>query len=141
LLVSGNRAEAGRSSAAAGRRSGGGEVAGREGLGGRSKARAVAAVALGWVVEDPGDDGASTWAMISDIWPMEDRPERMTNPRIMNLLTFDQSIKYKKSYESLMKKEGKGDGVFGKDNPLPTKKFVQLRTIVSSCYTLLGGFN
>jgi hypothetical protein len=72
---------------------------------------------------EPVEDMVSTWAIMLDIWPLEDRPEKMTNPRIVNEFSFDQMIKYKKSYESLMKKEGKGEGVFGKDNKLPTKKY------------------
>jgi hypothetical protein len=76
-----------------------------------------------WVVEETEEDSASTWAIMLDIWPLEDRPPKMTNPQIVNKLSFDQVIKYKKNYEALMKKEGKGDGVFGKDSTLPTKKF------------------
>jgi hypothetical protein len=78
---------------------------------------------VGGEEEEPVEDMVSTWAIMLDIWPLEDRPEKMTNPRIVNEFSFDQMIKYKKSYESLMKKEGKGEGVFGKDNKLPTKKY------------------
>jgi hypothetical protein len=77
-----------------------------------------------WIVEEPEEDVASTWAIMLDIWPLEDRPPKMLDPRIVNKLSFDQVIKYKKNYEALMKREGKGEGVFGKDSTLPTKKFV-----------------
>ena len=57
------------------------------------------------------------------IWPVEDRPEEMTRPEVVNSLTFDQLITYKNHYEALVKKEGKGDGVFGKDTDIPVKKY------------------
>jgi hypothetical protein len=74
---------------------------------------------------DVEDDSASTWAIMLDIWPLEDRPEKMTNPQIVNKFSFDQMVKYKKSYEALQKREGKGEGVFGKDSAIPTKRFQQ----------------
>jgi hypothetical protein len=81
------------------------------------------------------DDGdTSTWAIMLDIWPLEDRPEKMTIPRVVNTFTFDQMVKYKKTYEALQKKEGKGDGVFGKDSAIPTKKFQEAE---DNCLDLL----
>jgi len=65
----------------------------------------------------------STWNIMLGIWPLEDRPEDMTKPDIVNALSFDQMITYKTHYEALIKREGKGENVFGKDNPLPLKKF------------------
>ena len=65
----------------------------------------------------------STWQLMLGIWPVEDRPEEMTRPEVVNSLTFDQLITYKNHYEALVKKEGKGDGVFGKDTDIPVKKY------------------
>jgi len=79
----------------------------------------------------PGASGAnsayignmSTWTLLLRIWPIEDRPEEMTDPAVVSSLSFDQLIEYKKHYEALVKREGKGDGVFGKDCTIPTKRF------------------
>jgi hypothetical protein len=95
----------------------------RTGASGRAARAGAAEQQVQWVVEEPEEDIASTWAIMLDIWPLEDRPPKMTDPRIVNKLSFDQVIKYKKNYEALMKREGKGEGVFGKDSTLPTKKF------------------
>ena len=53
-------------------------------------------------------------------WPVSDQPEEMTRPEVV---TFDQLITYKNHYEALVKKEGKGDGVFGKDTDIPVKTY------------------
>ena len=62
----------------------------------------------------------STWQLMLGIWPVEDQPEEMTRPEVV---TFDQLITYKNHYEALVKKEGKGDGVFGKDTDIPVKTY------------------
>ena len=67
----------------------------------------------------------STWQLMLGIWPVEDRPEEMTRQEVVNSLTFDQLITYKNHYEALVKKEGKGDGVFGKDADIPMRKFTE----------------
>ena len=66
---------------------------------------------------------ATTWALMLRIWPLEDRPEEMVNPEIVNALSFDQILKYKKHYEAQIKREGKGEGVFGRDASIPTVQF------------------
>ena len=70
-----------------------------------------------------GTGGVSTWTLMLRIWPLEDRPEEMLVPEVVNGLTFDQLMKYKKHYEALVKREGKGEGVFGKDSAIPAKFF------------------
>ena len=70
-----------------------------------------------------GTGGVSTWTLMLRIWPLEDRPEEMLVPEVVNGLTFDQLMKYKKHYEALVKKEGKGEGVFGKDSSIPAVSF------------------
>ena len=70
-----------------------------------------------------GAGGVSTWTLMLRIWPLEDRPEEMLVPEVVNGLTFDQLMKYKKHYEALGKKEGKGEGVFGKDSTIPAVSF------------------
>ena len=89
--------------------------------------------AVNWEVRGEAAAGAAarsvvsgamtTWQLMMGIWPMEDRPEEMTREEVVNSLTFDQLITYKNHYEALVKKEGKGDGVFGKDADIPLKKF------------------
>lgn len=64
-----------------------------------------------------------TWHLMLRIWPVEDRPEEMTIPSVVNSLTFKEMITWKDQYEAQLKREGKGDSVFGKDNPIPVKKF------------------
>jgi hypothetical protein len=97
-------------------------AAGAEDVGGEIQ---VVSGSLQQQVMDVEEDSASTWAIMLDIWPLEDRPEKMTNPQIVNRFSFDQMVKYKKSYEALQKREGKGEGVFGKDSAIPTKRFQQ----------------
>ena len=46
----------------------------------------------------------STWQLMLGIWPVEDRPEEMTKPEVVNSLSFDQLITYKNHYEALVKK-------------------------------------
>ena len=70
-----------------------------------------------------GPGGVSTWTLMLRIWPLEDRPEEMLVPEVVNGLTFNQLMKYKKHYEALVKKEGKGEGVFGKDTTIPPVLF------------------
>ena len=52
----------------------------------------------------------ATWNLMLRIWPLEDRPDEMKIPEVVNGLSFDQLIKYKKHYEALVKREGKGEG-------------------------------
>ena len=88
--------------------------------------RSVAAAAAGVAAGPPAVGGAmSTWQLMLGIWPVEDRPEEMTRQEVVNSLTFDQLITYKNHYEALVKKEGKGDGVFGKDADIPMRKFAE----------------
>ena len=83
-----------------------------------------AAAATPRVVQPSAGGGVmTTWQLMLGIWPVEDRPEEMTKPEVVNSLSFDQLITYKNHYEALVKKEGKGDGVFGKDADIPVKRF------------------
>jgi hypothetical protein len=43
------------------------------------------------------------------VWPVDERP--------------DQMVTYKKLYDARMKKEGKGEEVFGHDSPIPVTVF------------------
>ena len=70
-----------------------------------------------------GGGPLATWALMLRIWPLEDRPDEMKVPEVVNALSFDQLIKYKKHYEALVKREGKGEGVFGKDSDIPAVFF------------------
>ena len=65
----------------------------------------------------------ASWNLMLRIWPLEDRPDEMKIPEVVNGLSFDQLIKYKKHYEALIKREGKGEGVFGKDSDIPAVFF------------------
>ena len=66
---------------------------------------------------------ASTWNLLLRIWPLEDRPDEMTDPAVVASLSFDQLMEFKKHYEALTKREGKGEGVFGKDSAIPSQRF------------------
>ncbi len=41
----------------------------------------------------------------------------------VNALNFDQAIKWKEHWAEKVKKEGKGEGAFGKDASIPMKTF------------------
>ena len=92
----------------------------REAVGQQSAVRASSAAAA---ANASGPGGVSTWTLMLRIWPLEDRPEEMLVQEVVNGMTFDQLIKYKKHYEALVKKEGKGEGVFGKDSAIPPVLF------------------
>jgi hypothetical protein len=65
----------------------------------------------------------STWDLMLEIWPVEERPEQMKKREFVNALSFDQMVTYKKLFDARMKKEGKGEGEFGHDNPVPVTVF------------------
>jgi len=61
--------------------------------------------------------------MIKGAWPVENRPEEMKDRKFVNSFTFDQALKYKEHWLAEQNKQGKGDLVFGKDAPPPTRRF------------------
>ena len=65
----------------------------------------------------------STWELLLPIWDMDDRPAAMQHEATVNAMSLDNVFAYKSHFEQQSKKEGKGDGVFGKDKKLPTKRF------------------
>ena len=67
--------------------------------------------------------GVSTWDLSLSIWPLEDRPETMTNPAVVNAMPLQTLFAFKEHYELLQKREGKGDSTFGSDRKLPAKKW------------------
>ena len=67
--------------------------------------------------------GVSIWDLALTIWPLEDRPESMTDPAVVNTMSLQTLFSFKEHYELLQKKEGKGDSTFGSDRKLPSKKF------------------
>jgi hypothetical protein len=76
------------------------------------------------VREDASASGTvSTWEIMLAVWPVEERPDQMRRPAVVNALTFDQMVTYKKLYDARMKKEGKGEEVFGHDSPIPVTVF------------------
>jgi len=64
-----------------------------------------------------------TWARILRVWPLETRPAEMLERDFVNSFTFDQAIVYKEHYIEELKRQGKGETVFGKDTWPPTKTF------------------
>jgi hypothetical protein len=92
---------------------------------GRSREPA-ASQQIDWQVGSAGaaaSSAVSTWAIMLAIWPVDERPEEMRRPEVVNSLTFDQMVTYKKLYDARMKKEGKGEEVFGRDGPIPETRF------------------
>jgi hypothetical protein len=76
----------------------------------------------------PGTGGGapaavSTWDLMLEIWPVEERPDQMKRREFVNALSFDQMVTYKKLFDARMKKEGKGQEVFGHDNPIPVTMY------------------
>jgi hypothetical protein len=63
----------------------------------------------------------TTWEVMLDIWPLEDRPERYLNEDFINSLTVDTALALMAAWEKQQKKENKGEDTFGKDPPLPTR--------------------
>jgi len=65
-----------------------------------------------------------TWARILRVWPLDMRPAEMLDRSFVNSFTFDQAITYKEHYLEELKRQGKGDSVFGRDSMPPTKRYV-----------------
>lgn len=63
----------------------------------------------------------STWDILLECWPLEERPEGMQNKSKVNKMSLQVAFTVKDHYEKQMKKEGRGDAIFGRD-PKPTKK-------------------
>jgi hypothetical protein len=59
----------------------------------------------------------TTWEVLLDIWPLEDRPERYLNVDFINSLTVETAL----ALMAVWEKENKGEDTFGKDPPLPTR--------------------
>jgi hypothetical protein len=84
-----------------------------------------------WTVRSQGElnGGAgvpapvSTWELMLELWPLEERPDNMRKREVVNALTFDQMVTYKKLFDQRMKREGKGEQVFGHDVPIPVTVF------------------
>ena len=57
------------------------------------------------------------------MWPIEDRPEAMKNPAVVNSMTLQSLFSFKEHFELLQKKEGKGDSTFGSDRKLPARTY------------------
>jgi len=51
------------------------------------------------------------------------RPAEMLDRNFVNSFTFDQAITYKGHYLEELKRQGKGDSVFGRDAMPPTKRY------------------
>jgi hypothetical protein len=91
-------------------------VAGRATTGAEPEAGGLSAAASAAPV-------VSTWSIMLAVWPLDERPDEMRKPEVVNSLTFDQMVTYKKLYDARMKKEGKGEEVFGRDAPIPETRF------------------
>ena len=69
------------------------------------------------------EGGSSIWDLALAVWPLEDRPEPMKDPLVVNGMDLQTLFSFKEHYEILQKKEGKGEGVFGKDSAIPPVLF------------------
>jgi hypothetical protein len=58
-----------------------------------------------------------------EVWPLDERPDNMRRPATVNALSFDQMVTFKRLYDARMKKEGKGEEVFGHDSAIPVTVF------------------
>ena len=65
----------------------------------------------------------STWELLLPIWDVEERPEAMLHIPTVNAMTLDNVFAYKQHWEQQNKKEGKGEGSFGRDRKLATRRF------------------
>ena len=74
-------------------------------------------------VEEAAGVLKSTWELLLPIWDVEERPEAMQHVATVNAMTLENVFAYKLHWEQQNKKEGKGDGSFGRDKKLPLKRF------------------
>lgn len=66
---------------------------------------------------------SSLWDLTLPLWDVDDRPEHMRIKETVNSLTLSNFLAFKEHFEQKIRKEGKGDTIFGKDRKLATKKF------------------
>jgi len=71
------------------------------------------------------EGGSSIWDLALAVWPLEDRPEPMKDPLVVNSMDLQTLFSFKEHYEILQKKEGKGETAFGSDRKLPVKKYAE----------------
>jgi len=64
-----------------------------------------------------------TWTRILRVWPLDMRPAEMQDRSFVNSFSFDQAIVYKEHYLEELKRQGKGDSVFGRDAMPPTRRY------------------
>ena len=67
----------------------------------------------------------STWELLLPIWDVEERPEAMQHEATVNAMTLDNVFAYKLHWEQQSKKEGKGEGSFGRDKKLQVRKYLE----------------
>lgn len=66
---------------------------------------------------------SSLWDLTLPLWDVEDRPEHMRIKETVNTLSLANFLAFKEHFEQKIKKEGKGDSVFGKDRKIASKCF------------------
>ena len=81
----------------------------------------------------------TTWEVLLDIWPLEDRPERYLNEDFINSLTVETALALMAVWEKQQKKENKGEDTFGKDPRSPRATSTAGRTTAQTCCTPEGG--
>ncbi len=63
------------------------------------------------------------WAMLADVWPVDQRPDYLKVRRNVNKRDFGQLLQFEKLFRERRKIEGRADNLFGEDAAPPAKKF------------------
>jgi len=64
-----------------------------------------------------------TWTLLNDIWPLEERPQKLQDKRYVSQLSWQTLMGLQDRYEKEMEKKGVGAAIFGKDRKLSKVQF------------------
>jgi len=65
----------------------------------------------------------ATWALLNDIWPLEERPRKLQDRRYVSKLSWPTLMALQDRYEKEAEKKGVGSAIYGKDRKLKKIRF------------------
>jgi len=66
---------------------------------------------------------SATWALLNDIWPVEERPKKLQDRRYVGKLSWPTLMALQDRYEKEAEKKGMGSAIYGKDRKLRKIRF------------------
>jgi len=66
---------------------------------------------------------SATWALLNDIWPVEERPKKLQDRRYVGKLSWPTLMALQDRYEKEAEKKGVGSAIYGRDRKLRKIRF------------------